>query len=51
MNLAPSHFLNSKHNIKLQLKKKKKKKNRMLLAFEKKQVNGTETHPTNKPTH
>ena len=26
MNLAPSHFLNSKHNIKLQLKKKKKKK-------------------------
>ena len=25
MNMAPSHFLNSKHNIKLQFKKKKKK--------------------------
>lgn len=50
MNMAPSHFLNSKHNIKLQFKKKKKK-NRMVLAFEKKQVNGTETYPRNKPTH
>ena len=45
--MAPSHFLNSKHNITLQFKKK----NRMVLAFEKKQVNGTETYPMNKPTH